>query len=66
LRAIAISPSFNFQAFNRMTETIGDRERMVGLTNLPVIFASNDGDRIDNSTWQNIPSRLTLHRLVWI
>jgi two-component system, OmpR family, sensor kinase len=52
------------QAFNRMIATIGDRERMVGLTNLPANFTSNNGNQVDNSTWENIPSRLTLHRLL--
>lgn len=51
------------QAFNRMTETIGDRDRLAGLTNLPD-NTNNDGKGVDNSAWQNIPSRLTLHRLV--
>ena len=51
------------QAFNRMAETIGDRDRLAGLTNLPGNTNNND-DQVDNSTWQNIPSRLTLHRLL--
>jgi two-component system, OmpR family, sensor kinase len=54
------------QAFNRMTETIGDRDRLAGLTNLPTNFVNNNGKQADkdNSTWENIPSRLTLHRLL--
>ncbi|NJK58401.1 MAG: HAMP domain-containing histidine kinase [Pleurocapsa sp. SU_5_0] len=51
------------QAFNRMTEIIGDRDRLAGLTNLPD-NTNNDGRGVDNSAWQNIPSRLTLHRLL--
>jgi two-component system, OmpR family, sensor kinase len=54
------------RAFNRMAETIGDRDRLAGLTNLPTNFVNNNGKQADkdNSTWENIPSRLTLHRLL--
>ena len=48
------------KAFNRMIEAMGEREQLAELAGIPTI-AANDGD---GSAWQNLPSRVTLHRLV--
>ncbi|WP_250125702.1 ATP-binding protein [Chroococcidiopsis sp. CCMEE 29] len=50
------------KAFNRMVEAMGERQQVAGLAAVPVGVTS-DGDGKD-STWQNLPSRVTLHRLV--
>jgi nitrogen fixation/metabolism regulation signal transduction histidine kinase len=48
------------KAFNRMIEAMGEREQLAELAAIPTA-AANDGD---GSAWQNLPSRVTLHRLV--
>lgn len=48
------------KAFNRMVDAMEEREQIAGLAAIPA-NAANDGD---GSAWQNLPSRLTLHRLV--
>lgn len=48
------------RAFNRMIEAMGEREQLAELAAIPT-GAANDGD---GSAWQNLPSRVTLHRLV--
>lgn len=48
------------KAFNRMIEAMGEREQLAELAAIPTVTA-NDGD---GSAWQNLPSRVTLHRLV--
>ncbi len=48
------------KAFNRMVEAMGEREQIAELAAIPT-GAANDGD---SSAWQNLPSRVTLHRLV--
>ncbi|MFQ4145746.1 ATP-binding protein [Chlorogloeopsis sp. ULAP02] len=48
------------RAFNRMTAAIAQREQVMGLKAIP-------GGETDNGAggdWHNLPSRLTLHRLV--
>lgn len=49
------------QAFNRMVEVIEERQQVAGLAAVPNGVASHDPSE---TTWQNLPSRVTLHRLV--
>ncbi|MES1024209.1 ATP-binding protein [Gloeocapsa sp. BRSZ] len=44
-------------AFNRMVEAVQKRQQVVGLA----AVSTPDGDGVD---WQNLPARVTLHRLV--
>lgn len=50
------------KAFNRMVEAIEERQQVAGLAAVPDGFVSHDGK--GESAWQNLPSRVTLHRLV--
>lgn len=56
------------RAFNRMMETIAQRERVMGLAAVPnfsnPIASDEQNNGINGSTWQNTPSRLMLHTLV--
>ena len=49
------------RAFNGMVESISRRERMDGLASDLAGGVEDDGD---GSAWRNVPSRVTLHRLV--
>lgn len=49
------------RAFNRTVEAIEERQQVAGLAAVPAGVAS---DGADGSAWQNMPSRVTLHRLV--
>lgn len=49
------------QAFNRMVKVIEERQEVAGLVAVPDDVVSQDGSE---TTWQNLPSRVTLHRLV--
>jgi two-component system, OmpR family, sensor kinase len=49
------------QAFNRMVEAMGDRDRVAGLASVSTNGFSED---VDESAWRTLPSRVTLHRLV--
>jgi signal transduction histidine kinase len=48
------------RAFNRMMEAMAEREQVAGLA----AVSSGVADSIADSTWQHLPSRVTLHRLV--
>ncbi len=52
------------RAFNRMVESISERERMGGLTSDLADGAEGGGGSENGSAWRNAPSRVTLHRLV--
>lgn len=49
------------RAFNRMVDAMEERQQVAGLAAVPAGVAS---DGADGSDWQNMPSRVTLHRLV--
>lgn len=49
------------RAFNRMVEAMGEREQIASLATVPAGVA---GDGAHGEAWQNMPSRVTLHRLV--
>lgn len=47
-------------AFNRMIEAMAQRQQVAGLA----AVASGVTEGMEDSTWQHLPSRVTLHRLV--
>ena len=49
------------RAFNRMVEAMVERQQVAGIAAVPSA-ATEDG--MKDSTWQHLPSRVTLHRLV--